>query len=162
MLLDIEPSCYTGEKDSMRTVGELTRGRSFYSVRSDQTVYDTARYMTEKDIGAVPVFDNTRLVGIFSERDMMKRILIANRDPRSTLVRDVMTAKVVVAHADEEIENVLSKMQKNRCRHMPIVSGDRVLGFLSLRDLLSADLEEKDQQVNQLNTYVYYSPDNPG
>lgn len=146
----------------MRTVGDLVRGRSFYSVTSSQSVYDTARYMTEKDIGAVPVLENDRLVGIFSERDIIKRVIVGGKDVRHTLVKDVMTAEVVVAQSAEDLTHVMEKMKKNRCRHMPVIEGDRVVGFLSLRDLLFADIEEKDAQVQQLNTYVYYSPENPG
>jgi len=142
----------------MRTVGDLVKGRAFYSTTSDQSVYDTARYMAEKDIGAVPVLEDNRLVGIFSERDIIKRVLVGDREVRTTSIKDVMTTDVVVAQSTEEIGQVLEKMQKNRCRHMPVVSGDRVVGFLSLRDLLFADLEEKDAQVQQLNTYIYYSP----
>jgi len=142
----------------MRTVGELIQGKSFYTANSDQSVYDTARYMAEKDIGAVPILEDNRLVGIFSERDIIKRVIVAGRDVRTTLIKDVMTTELVVAQSNEEIAQVLEKMQKNRCRHMPVVVGDRLTGFLSLRDLLSADLAEKDAQVQQLNTYVYYSP----
>ena len=142
----------------MRTVGELIQGKSFYTANSDQSVYDTARYMAEKDIGAVPILEDNRLVGIFSERDIIKRVIVAGRDVRNTLVKDVMTTELVVAQSTEEIAQVLEKMQISRCRHMPVVVGDRLAGFLSLRDLLSADLEEKDAQVQQLNTYVYYSP----
>ena len=142
----------------MRTVGELIQGKSFYTANSDQSVYDTARYMAEKDIGAVHILEDNRLVGIFSERDIIKRVIVAGRDVRTTLIKDVMTTELVVAQSNEEIAQVLEKMQKNRCRHMPVVVGDRLTGFLSLRDLLSADLAEKDAQVQQLNTYVYYSP----
>ena len=142
----------------MRTVGELIQGKSFYTANSDQSVYETARYMAEKDIGAVPILEDNRLVGIFSERDIIKRVIVAGRDVRNTLVKDVMTTELVVAQSSEEVAQVLEKMQKNRCRHMPVVVGDRLTGFLSLRDLLSADLEEKDAQVQQLNTYINYSP----
>ena len=115
----------------MRTVGDLVKGRAFYSATSDQSVYDTARYMAEKDIGAVPVLEDNRLVGIFSERDIIKRVLVGDKEVRTTLIKDVMTTGVVVAQSTEEIEQVLEKMQKNRCRHMPVVSGDRVVGFRS-------------------------------
>ncbi len=142
----------------MRTVGELIQGKSFYTANSGQSVYETARYMAEKDIGAVPILEDNRLVGIFSERDIIKRVIVAGRDVRTTSVKDVMTTELVVAQSTEEIPHVLEKMQKNRCRHMPVVVGDRLAGFLSLRDLLSADLEEKDAQVQQLSTYIYYSP----
>ena len=142
----------------MRTVGELIQGKAFYTANSDQSVYEIARYMAEKDIGAVPILQDNRLVGIFSERDIIKRVIVAGKDVRTTSIKEVMTTELVVAQSNEEIAQVLEKMQKNRCRHMPVVVGDRLTGFLSLRDLLSADLEEKDAQVQQLNTYVYYSP----
>jgi CBS domain-containing protein len=142
----------------MRTVGDLIKGRSFYTANSDQSVYDTARNMAEKDIGAVPVLQDNRLIGIFSERDIIKRVIVAGKDVRATSIKDVMTAELVVAQSTDEVSQVLHKMQKTRCRHMPVVMGDRLVGFLSLRDLLSADLEEKDAQVQQLNTYIYYSP----
>jgi len=141
----------------MKTIGDLVRGRSFYGAVSSQTVYEVARYMAEKDIGAVPVIDSNRLVGIFSERDIIKRVLVPGKDARTTLIKDVMTTALVVAETTEEVTMVLEKMEKNRCRHMPVMEGGRVEGFLSLRDLLSADLQEKDEQVQQLNHYIHYS-----
>ena len=72
-------------------------------------------------------------------------------------VKDVITTEIVVAESTEEVSQVLEKMQRHRVRHMPVVTGDRLVGFLSLRDLLSADIEEKDAQVQQLNTYIHYS-----
>jgi len=145
----------------MRTVGDLTKGREFFSVTSDQSVYDAALYMAEKDIGAVPVLEGNRLVGIFSERDVMRRVIAPGRDARITRLSEVMTRDVVVANEDETIDHVMTGMQANRCRHMPVVAGDRVIGFLSLRDLLFANVAEKHEQVQQLETYLYYSPENP-
>jgi CBS domain-containing protein len=142
----------------MKTVGDLVKGRAFYSATSEQSVHDTARYMSEKDIGAVPVLEDNRLVGIFSERDIIKRVIVGGKDVQNTTIKDVMTTEVVVAQSTEEFTLVLEKMKKKRCRHMPVVSGDRLIGFLSLRDLLFADIEEKDAQVQQLNTYIYYTP----
>src|SRR5712691_2728180 len=113
----------------MRTVGDLIQGRSFYTASFDQSVYDTARYMAEKDIGAVPVLQDNRLVGIFSERDIIKRVIVAGKDVRTTLIKDVMTAQLVVAQSTDEVCQVLDKMQKTRCRHMPVVMGDRLVGF---------------------------------
>jgi len=69
--------------------------------------------------------------------------------------------EVVVAQSTEDVTSVMEKMKKYRCRHMPVIAGEQVVGFLSLRDLLFADIEEKDAQVQQLNSYVYYSPENP-
>jgi CBS domain-containing protein len=146
----------------MRTVGDLTRAKEFYSVTSDQSVYDAALYMADKDIGAVPVLQDNRFVGIFSERDVMRRVIVPGLDSRKTLLGDVMTRDVVVATEDETIAEVRAKMQINRVRHMPVIKGDHVVGFLSLRDLLFADAEDKHQQVQELQTYLYYSPEKPG
>jgi CBS domain-containing protein len=141
----------------MRTVGDLIKTRSFFAAIVDQTVFEAALYMAEKDIGALPVLDQNRLAGVFSERDIIKRVLVPQKDVRKTSIRDVMTTDLVVAESTEEISDVLNKMRQHHCRHMPVISGDRLVGFLSLRDLLSADLEEKDAQVQQLNSYIYYA-----
>ena len=141
----------------MRTVGDLIKTRSFFAAIVDQTVFEAALYMAEKDIGALPVLDENRLAGVFSERDIIKRVVVPEKDVRTTSIRDVMTTDLVVAESTEEISDVLNKMRQHHCRHMPVISGDRLVGFLSLRDLLSADLEEKDAQVQQLNSYIYYA-----
>jgi CBS domain-containing protein len=141
----------------MKTIGDLVRGKSFHSAVSTQTVYEVAQHMADKDIGAVPVIDSYHLVGIFSERDIIKRVLVAGRDVKTTMIGDVMTTTLVVAESTEEITKVLEKMEANHCRHMPVMDGGNVQGFLSLRDLLFADLEEKDAQVQQLNHYIHYS-----
>lgn len=141
----------------MRTVGDLIKTRSFFAAIVDQTVFEAALYMAEKDIGALPVLDQNRLAGIFSERDIIKRVVVPQKDVLKTSIRDVMTTDLVVAESTEEISDVLNKMRQHHCRHMPVISGDRLVGFLSLRDLLSADLEEKDAQVQQLNSYIYYA-----
>jgi len=144
----------------MRTVGDLIKGRSFYTTTADRSVLETAQFMAEKDIGAVPVLDGSRLAGIFSERDIIKRVVVAGKDVLTTPIKDVMTTELIVAQSTDEMSAVLEKMQRYRCRHMPVVTQERLVGFLSLRDLLWADIEEKDAQVQQLNTYIYYSPEN--
>jgi CBS domain-containing protein len=106
----------------------------------------------------VPILEGNRLIGIFSERDMVKRVIVPGKDVHKTIVRDVMTCQLIVSSASEEIQTVLQRMQETKCRHMPVVAGDRVIGFLSVRDLLSADLKEKDAIVQELNTYIYYMP----
>ncbi len=157
-----ENSRAANEDPVMQTIGEIVKGRPFYSVAPHQTIYDVARVMAEKDIGAVPVLDANRLIGIFSERDMIRRVIVVDRDTRQTTVSDVMTREIVVAQDSENVESVIRRMQSHRVRHIPVVKGDRVIGFLSLRDLLAADLKEKDIQVQELNTYIYYlPPENP-
>jgi CBS domain-containing protein len=99
-----------------------------------------------------------RLVGIFSERDIITRIIAKGIDPKSAKVSDVMTSKIVVASADETPESCLQKMQQAHCRHLPIVSGDQLLGMVSVRDLLMLDLDEKERNIEYLQSYIYTVP----
>jgi len=142
----------------MKTIGELVSDRPLYSIPPSYTVEEAARYMTEKNVGAVPVVDRVRLVGIFSERDIITRIIAKGIDPKSAKVSDVMTSKIVVASADETPESCLQKMQQAHCRHLPIVSGDQLLGMVSVRDLLMLDLDEKERNIEYLQSYIYTVP----
>jgi CBS domain-containing protein len=104
------------------------------------------------------VVEENRLVGVFSERDVITRIIAKGLDPAKTKVGDVMTTKIVVANADESYESCLKKMQQAHCRHLPVVSDDRLIGFVSLRDLLMMDLDEKERNLEYLQSYIYTVP----
>lgn len=142
----------------MKPISEIVRERPLFFIDRDSTVADTVRYMAEHDIGAVPVMNNSRLVGVFSERDVIKRVMARGIDPASIVVGDVMTTKVVVAESDEGYDSCLKKMKQAHCRHLPVVKGDRLLGFVSLRDLLMIDLDEKEQNLEYLHSYIYTVP----
>lgn len=142
----------------MKPISEIVGEHPLFSVDRDQTVADTVRYMAEKNVGAVPVMNNNRLVGIFSERDVIKRVMARGLDAKSVIVGDVMTTKLVVAEADESYESCLKKMQKAHCRHLPVVKGDQLLGIVSLRDLLMIDLDEKERNLEYLQSYIYTVP----
>jgi len=142
----------------MKTIIEIVGERPFYSVDRNQTVAETVRYMAEKNIGAVPVLNNNRLVGVFSERDVIKRVVARGIDPGSLTVGDVMTTKIVVAESQEGYESCLKKMQQAHCRHLPVVKGDELLGIVSLRDLLMIDLDEKERNLEYLQSYIYTVP----
>lgn len=137
---------------------EFFKDRDLYHVAPDQTVYDAARFMAERNIGAACVLENDRLVGIVSERDMMNRVIAAGRDPKDTRVRDVMTAKPIVVEAGESHEKCLKVMQQAKIRHLPVIDGDRLLGVLSLRDLLLVDLNEKVEELKLMQDYIHYVP----
>jgi len=143
----------------MATINELLSGRDIHYVTIDQTVQDAARYMSERNVGAVPVLRDNRLVGIFSERDIMKRVLIDMRDPRTTRIGDVMTAEPKTVNADEPIERCMLLMKQHGFRHLPVCDGDRLIGFLSLRDLLLHDLDEKEIEVKMMRAYMSAMPE---
>ncbi|MBI2619267.1 MAG: CBS domain-containing protein [Ignavibacteriales bacterium] len=142
----------------MKTINEILQERPIYSVNRDQTVIETVRYMAEKNVGAVPVMKENRLVGVFSERDVIKRVVARGLDPAKVIVGEVMTTKLVVAEADEHYESCLSKMRQAHCRHLPVVQEDRLIGMVSLRDLLMIDLDEKERNLEYLQSYIYMVP----
>jgi len=142
----------------MKTIGGLVAGREIFHVRSDQSVRDAARYMTDRRVGAVSVLDGTRLVGILSERDVMGRVVARQLDPDRTPVAEVMTKDLVVAQGDESHEEGLRRMKQAGCRHLPVVEGDRLVGMVSQRDLLQIDLSEKDEEIRWLNAYIHFIP----
>jgi CBS domain-containing protein len=142
----------------MKTIGGLVSGREIFHVRSDQTVRDAARYMTDRRVGAVSVLEGTRLVGILSERDVMGRVVALQLDPDRTRVAEVMTRDLVVAQSGDSHEDAVRKMKQAGCRHLPVVDGESLLGMVSLRDLLQIDLSEKDEEIRWLNAYIHYIP----
>jgi len=142
----------------MKTIGGLVSGREIFHVRSDHSVRDACRYMTDRRVGAVSVLDGSRLVGILSERDVMGRVVARELDPDRTRVGEVMTKDLVVAQAGESHEDGLRKMKQAGCRHLPVVEGDRLVGMVSQRDLLQIDLSEKDEEIRWLNAYIHFIP----
>jgi len=138
-------------------IKNLINGEIFFA-QKDRTVLDVARYMSEKKIGALPVLDGDRVAGIFSERDLMTRVVVKNLDPGEIKVEEVMTKELVVGYPDESYEECIKKMQQNNCRHLPIVSENRLVGFVSLRDLLQVEIINKDEELGMLNAYVHQVP----
>ncbi len=142
----------------MKTIGGLVAGRETFHVRSEQSVREAARYMTDRRVGAVSVLEGTRLVGVLSERDVMARVVARQLDPDRTRVGDVMTKDLVVAQGSESHEEGLRKMKQAGCRHLPVVEGDQLVGMVSQRDLLQIDLSEKDEEIRWLNAYIHFIP----
>jgi CBS domain-containing protein len=142
----------------MKTVGNLLSGRQVFAIQKGMTILEAAVYMASKHVGAVPVLDGSRLVGIFSERDIITRVVARSAEPKSTKVEDVMTKNLVVATADESYESCLRKMKQAACRHLPIVEGDKLLGVISLRDLLMVEIDERDEKLEFLQNYLFTVP----
>ncbi len=142
----------------MKSVKAIVGGRDTVTVDPRQSVRAAAQLMTAKRIGAVPVVDAGRLVGIFTERDLLTRIVAAGLDPDATAVCDVMSTELVVADFGESYEVCLQRMQQAAVRHLIVLEQGRLAGILSLRDLMRVDLEEKDEAITLLNAYVHYIP----
>src|SRR2546430_2041199 len=116
----------------------------------NQTVLEVAQSMVARNIGAVPVLRDGVLAGIFSERDLMKRVVVEGRDPRKTRIGDVMTPDPLTVSPQEKAETCMLLMRQHGFRHLPICDGVRLQGLVSLRDLLLHDLDEKDDEVRMI------------
>ncbi len=138
----------------MKRVGELVENRPVYSVPLSTTVADAVAYMAERKVGAVSVLEQERLVGIFSERDLMKRVVVAGRDPRQTPLAEVITRDPLVTDADEAPAACLERMRQAGIRHLPVFLASRLLGLVTMRDLLLADLQQKGDEVRLMRAYI--------
>jgi len=127
----------------MASVYELVKDRKIYSVEADRTVLEAARFMMEHKIGALPVLRDGQLVGIFSERDVMNRVVAVGRMPGTTRIAEVMTSNPRGVDVGESVEECLFLMKEFGFRHLLIVSGKELKGLVSLRDLLLKMTAEK-------------------
>jgi CBS domain-containing protein len=143
----------------MRQIGEIIEGHPLFHVPSTASVRDVARTMSERNIGAIAVLDSGKLVGIFSERDVLTRIVAEGRNPDDTRVDSVMTKDMIVAAPADDINDALQKMHERNCRHLPVVQGGNLVGMISIRDLLQVDDDANRAKATFLRELVTYSPD---
>jgi CBS domain-containing protein len=125
-----------------------------WSVTPDHMVIDALNLMSEKGIGAVLVMEGERLVGIFSERDYARKGIIAGRKAKSTPVTEVMTPNVFTVSPTMDIEDCMTLFSEKRIRHLPVVDNQRVIGMLSIGDIVSAIIQAQDQQIKHLEAYI--------
>ena len=130
----------------MSTLRDLIKDRKVYSIEAGRTVLEAARFMMEHNIGALPVLRDGELAGIFSERDIMNRVVAAGRQPAYTVVSEVMTANPRAVNLDETIEECLFIMEEFGFRHLPIVEGKELKGLVSLRDVVLRQSAEHERQ----------------
>lgn len=138
----------------METISDLVKGREILGITSGQVVSDAVDFMVEHHIGAVPVLRYGELVGIFSERDLMVRVVADNRDARTTLVDAVMTPSPLSVSPETSVEECMVLMKAHGFRHLPICEGRTLVGMISLRDLLLHNVEEKDVEVRMMRAYI--------
>lgn len=136
----------------MPHVYELVKDRKVYSIESDRTVLEAARFMMEHRIGALPVLSGDELIGIISERDIMNRVVAVGRQPGTTRVSEVMTARPRTVPSDETVENCLFLMREFGFRHLPICDGKNLKGLVSSRDILLRELAERDSDTRRFGT----------
>jgi CBS domain-containing protein len=142
----------------MRTIGEILaskRLRDVVTVGSGDSVLEAVRRMDEANTGSVVVLEGSRLAGIFTERDLMRRVVLRGHDVTSTPVSQVMTRDLIFTEPDEGGEEAMSKMTRHRCRHLPVVEGERLVGLVSIGDLMKEISDEQSVEIHFLKEYIY-------
>jgi CBS domain-containing protein len=140
-------------------ISDLLKNQVVISAEPHQTVLDVARLMVDHNIGAVPVVQHGRLLGIFSERDLMNRVVVGGKDPARTLVSQVMTEDPMTVQPGDSLETCMTLMRRHGFRHLPVCSDRELSGFISLRDILLHDLDEKDDEVRMMRAYLHSTPE---
>jgi len=139
----------------MENIKEILSDRELYTVTKDTSIKDVVFYMAEKGVGLVPIMESGKLVGVFSERDLVKRVIAKNKSLDETKVEDVMSTKLIIADINEANESVLAKMKEANTRHILVIENEKLVGVLAMRDLLELDLSACKLTVEVLNNYIY-------
>ena len=140
----------------MRTVRHLLESKApeVFAIGPDQPVLDAIKLMADKRIGAVLVMQAGRLIGILSERDYARKIVLQGRSSADTPVRDIMTADVVSVRQTDTADHCMQLVTNRRIRHLPVLDGDAVLGVVSIGDLVKAVIEDQQVEIDQLQRYI--------
>jgi CBS domain-containing protein len=141
----------------MKTVQQLLESKrySVVSVAPSTTVLDALKVMAEKEIGAVIVIDGEHLVGIFSERDYARKVVLQGKASKDTPVREIMTERVVCVRPEQSIEDCMGLMTDKRIRHLPVLEHKKVIGVVSIGDVVKEMLSEKEFVIKQLESYIH-------
>ena len=130
------------------------KGKNVWSIDPDAPVLEAIRQMADRGIGALPVVKDGKLVGIVSERDYARKVILMNRSSAATPVRDIMTSAVTTISPDEAVHNCMEIMTQKRIRHLPVVERGALVGMISIGDLVKAVIEEQQQTIAQLERYI--------
>ncbi|MFQ5856802.1 MAG: CBS domain-containing protein [Anaerolineae bacterium] len=144
----------------MKTVRQVLRckGHAVWCVAPDASVREALQLMAEKDVGALLVLEADRLVGVFSERDYARKVVLKGRSSEDTPVREIMTQEVVHVCPDQTIEDCMALITDKRVRHLPVLEDDQLVGIVSIGDVVKAIISEQEFIIEQLENYIYGHP----
>jgi len=132
----------------------IDKGHEIYSVSPESMVYDAIKLMAETKVGALLVMENKKLVGIISERDYTRKVILENRSSKETPVRDIMTSEVITVTPDHSVEDCMKIMSEHHIRHLPIAENGTPIGIISTMDVVKNIISEKESVINQLEHYI--------
>jgi CBS domain-containing protein len=139
----------------MARVQDILQDRVLFHVEENETVAEVARQMAEVHVGAIMVLRNGELRGVFSERDIMLRVVLQRLDPETTPVSAVMSTQVSTVDETASLEEALEAMHNHSCRHLPVMRGCHVVGFLSMRDLMDYQLARQTEELRHMHAYIH-------
>lgn len=138
----------------MPRLKDILQERAWFSAEIGQTVAEVARVMAARNVGAILVLEHGELRGVFSERDLMTRVVAAGLDPAQTPVEKVMSTHLSTIQETATIEEAMQLMRQYNCRHLPVMRGSQVTGFISMRDLMLFELERKTDELRHIHRYI--------
>lgn len=141
----------------MVTVKQLLQAKrdsETYSISPDASVFEALQLMAEKNVGAVMVVEKGQMVGIFTERDYARKIVLKGKCSLETPLREIMTSEMITVHPEQNLEDCMSLMTQYHIRHLPIMDNGRLVGMVSMRDLVEALLSKKDSTIENLENYI--------
>lgn len=131
-----------------------SKGSSVYSLGGDSSVFDALKMMAEKNIGALMIIEEDKLLGIFSERDYARKIVLQGKASHDTQVSEIMTKTVITIESENNLEQCMELMTKNKIRHLPVVDNDKVAGIISIGDVVMAIIETQKETITHLQNYI--------
>jgi len=140
----------------MKTVKQIFKNKetAVYATTSGSSVLEALKIMMEKNISALLIIEDDQLLGIFTERDYARKIILKGKSSKETLIKDVMTVNPSTISPDEKVSNCMELMTNNHYRHLPVVENGRVLGMVSIGDLVKFIIEDQKQTIRQLESYI--------
>ena len=141
----------------MKTVRQLLEAKShgLCTIGPEAPVFDSLKLMAEKNIGALLVVENDKLVGIVSERDYARKVILHGKSSHDTPVKEIMTARVVCVHPENTVEECMALMTDKHIRHLPVIENDKLVGMLSIGDLVKETISEQQFMIKQLESYIH-------
>ncbi|MBB1193607.1 histidine kinase [Flavobacterium sp. SOK18b] len=138
------------------TVNQIlsTKGKEVFSILSTHTVYEALTIMSEKNIGAILIIEDTELKGVLSERDYARKIVLKAKSSKKTLVHEIMETNVVTVKPTDNLDFCMELMSTKRVRHLPVLENDIVIGIISISDVVKAIIELQKDTIQHLNTYI--------
>jgi len=141
----------------MKSLKQLleAKGGDVYTIGPDARVFDALKLMADKSVGALIVTEGGRIAGVISERDYARKVILLGKSSHELRVRDIMTHKVITVHPGQTLEECMALMTEKRIRHLPVTEGERLIGVLSIGDLVKEVIAEQQRTIEQLQSYIH-------